>query len=70
MYGLNLLNFASGELAWCGKWDVIERYTLGSDHFPILSMFDTVLQVENERTVREFNFHKAENCWQQVRERQ
>lgn len=51
------LAFTSAELARCGEWDLMDHYTTGSDHFPILSRFGRVLQVEKESTVRGFHFH-------------
>ncbi len=53
------LTFASAEFTRCGEWDLMDRYTMGSDHFPILSWFGRVMLVEKESIVRGFNSHKA-----------
>uniref|UniRef100_A0A0E9WK78 Endonuclease/exonuclease/phosphatase domain-containing protein n=1 Tax=Anguilla anguilla TaxID=7936 RepID=A0A0E9WK78_ANGAN len=65
------LTFASAELVRCRDWDLLERYTMGSDHFLILSRFGRILQVDKESTVRGFNFKKRtgvnlENNYRQV----
>lgn len=39
------LTFASAEMARCGEWDMMDGYTMGSDHFPILSRFGKDLQM-------------------------
>lgn len=59
------LTFATGELARCGEWDLMERYSMGSDHFAILSRFGRVLWMENISTVRGLNFKKTN--WDQFR---
>lgn len=38
------LTIASSNLARIGEWSVIDFYTLGSDHYPILCRFDRDLR--------------------------
>ena len=33
------LSIASSNLARTGEWDVMDKYTLGSDHYPIICKF-------------------------------
>lgn len=40
--------------------DVLGSYTMGSDHFPILSRFSRALQVEEEIVPNGFNFKRAD----------
>jgi len=53
------LSFASSNLARVGDWDIMDRYTLGSDHYPILCRFGRDLTVEMEEQVSRYNFSKA-----------
>ena len=61
------LTFASDELARCGKWDVMDGYTMEIDHFPILSRFGRVLKMVKVNFFRGFNFHIAN--WDMFKER-
>lgn len=61
------LSIASSNLARVGEWDVIETYTLGSDHYPILCRFGRDLRREVEKKVPRYNFSQAK--WDKFQER-
>lgn len=46
------LTFTSAELALVGEWDIMDRYTMGSDHVPILSRFGRTLAKEQDNRPR------------------
>ena len=50
------LSISSSNLARVGEWDVIESYTLGSDHYPILCRFGRDLRREVEKKVPDITF--------------
>lgn len=60
------LTFASAELARRGEWDLLDCYTMGRDHFPILSRFGRDLQVEEGGAVGWLDYHKAD--WDKFRQ--
>lgn len=60
------LTFASAELARCGEWDLMDCYTMGSDHFPILSRFGRELKVEEGGGVERLDYCKAD--WDRFRQ--
>ncbi|KAL2077950.1 hypothetical protein ACEWY4_025635 [Coilia grayii] len=54
------LMIVSGELAGKGKWEVLDPYNLGSDHFPTVGIFGLRFPVELDRVGGRFNFLKAD----------
>lgn len=53
------MSIASSNLARVGEWDVIESYTLGSDHYPILCRFGRDLRREVEKKAPRSNCSQA-----------
>lgn len=53
------LAIASAELARKGEWNTMDRYTIGSDHFPIYLRFGQSLLVEEDARPRPRDFSKA-----------
>lgn len=60
------LSLSSSNLSRTGEWDVLDRYTLGSDHFPILNRFGIELRVEMEESVSRYKFSLAK--WEEFQE--
>lgn len=61
------LTLASGDPARRGDSDVMNRYTIGSNHFPILSLFGRKLLVEVNEKPRCQDFGKAQ--WEEFAEK-
>lgn len=61
------LSIASSNLARVGEWDVLDSYTMGSDHFPILCRFGRELRNEVEEIVPRYNFSQAR--WDKFQEK-
>lgn len=61
------LSITSSNLARVGEWDVMDRYTLGSDHYPILCRFGRNLIVEVEERSARYNFSLAQ--WDEYQEK-
>ena len=61
------LALASSELARVGEWDFMDRYTIGSDHFPILLRFGKTLLTEEQTGLGYFDYSKAD--WEKFREK-
>ncbi len=59
------LTFTSPDLALRGEWDIMDRYTIGSDHVPILSRFGRKLFKEQDFRPRKYNYPKAR--WDEFR---
>jgi len=53
------LSIASSNLARIGEWDVLNSYTMGSDHCPILCRFGRDLRREVEENALRYNFTQA-----------
>ena len=53
------LAFASPALARVGEWDVLDKRSMGSDHFPIVSIFGRSLILDPGIQVKRFNFVRA-----------
>lgn len=53
------LTFASAELALVGEWDVMDRYTMGSDHALILSRFGNELIKEKINRSERYCYSRA-----------
>ena len=53
------LSFATSNLARVRKWDVMDRYSMGSDHCPIYCRFGRRLTVEIEELGIRYNFSRA-----------
>ena len=60
------LAIASSELARVGEWDSMDRYTLGSVHFPILLRFGKTLV---EEQVRPGYFDNSKADWKKFAEK-
>lgn len=54
------LALASSELARVGEWDCLDRYTIGSDHYPILLRFGKTILSEEQDNQKFFNYSKAD----------
>ena len=54
------LALASSEYARVGEWDNMDRYSMGSDHFPILLKFGKTLLTEDQTGTTFFNYGKAD----------
>lgn len=61
------LTLASGDLARRGDSDVMDRYSIGSDNFSILSWFGRKLLVEVDEKPRSQDFGKAQ--WEEFAEK-
>ena len=53
------LSFATSNLARVGEWDVMDRYSMGSDHYLIYCRFGRRLTVEIEELGIRHNFSRA-----------
>ena len=50
----------SSECARVGEWDNLDRYSMGSDHFPILLKFGKTLVTDDQTRPTFFNYGKAD----------
>lgn len=53
------LTFASSALARVGEWNVLDKDSMGSDHFPIISQFGRSLYMNPGDQVKRFDFARA-----------
>lgn len=53
------LTFASSALARVGEWNALDKDSMGSDHFPIISQFGRSLYMNPGDQVKRFDFARA-----------